>query len=161
MKPCGCSSCPLPSKPLRWRAVGPGADPDLPGSVLPVETLYRDLQSPGAAGSSGCGFGYARHIGRSRQRARFFAGAPEIRQTAERLDAMHLDPRWEVAPLYGNLPFEVQKRAIRPAPAGRRKIVLATSIAETSLTIEGIRVVVDSGLSRVPRFDVGSASPAW
>jgi ATP-dependent helicase HrpB len=55
--------------------------------------------------------------------------------------------------LYGALDAETQDRAISPAPAGRRKIVLATSIAETSLTIEGVRVVVDSGLARVPRYE--------
>lgn len=51
-----------------------------------------------------------------------------------------------LCPLYGALPLEAQQRAIRPAPEGRRKVVLATNIAETSLTIEGIRLVVDSGL---------------
>jgi ATP-dependent helicase HrpB len=57
-----------------------------------------------------------------------------------------------VLPLFGNLPHDAQDRAITPSPPGRRKIVLATSIAETSLTIEGVRVVIDAGLSRVPRF---------
>ena len=60
-------------------------------------------------------------------------------------------------PLYGALDAQTQDRAIAPAPPGRRKVVLATSIAETSLTIEGVRVVVDCGLARVPRYepDVG------
>ncbi len=59
--------------------------------------------------------------------------------------------------LFGALDAREQDRAISPSPAGRRKVVLATSIAETSLTIEGVRVVIDSGLSRVPRYepDVG------
>jgi ATP-dependent helicase HrpB len=57
-----------------------------------------------------------------------------------------------VVPLHGTLPPAEQDRALRPDPAGRRKVVLATSIAETSLTIDGVRVVVDAGLSRVPRF---------
>ncbi|MBV8791455.1 MAG: ATP-dependent helicase HrpB, partial [Pseudolabrys sp.] len=63
----------------------------------------------------------------------------------------------DIVALYGALEAQVQDRAISPAPKGRRKVVLATSIAETSLTIEGVRVVVDSGLSRVPRYepDVG------
>ena len=56
-------------------------------------------------------------------------------------------------PLYGDLEGAAQDAALRPAPAGQRKIVLATSIAETSLTIEGIRVVVDSGLRRYAEFD--------
>ena len=59
-----------------------------------------------------------------------------------------------VVPLYGDLPFKKQQEAILPHPDGRRKIVLATSIAETSLTIEGITTVIDSGYSRVPRYDV-------
>ena len=56
-------------------------------------------------------------------------------------------------PLYGDLPLPEQDKAIRRDPQGRRKIILATSIAETSLTIDGVRVVVDSGLRRSPRFD--------
>ena len=59
----------------------------------------------------------------------------------------------EIVPLYGALDAAEQDRAIAPAPAGRRKVVLATSIAETSLTIEGVRIVIDSGLSRVPRYE--------
>ena len=66
-------------------------------------------------------------------------------------------PSIDVVPLYGALDPAAQDRAIAAAEAGRRKIVLATSIAETSITIEGVRVVIDSGLARVPRFepDVG------
>ncbi len=60
-----------------------------------------------------------------------------------------------VAPLYGGLESAVQDEAIDPAPAGKRKVVLATSIAETSLTIEGVRVVIDCGVARVPRFEPG------
>ena len=65
-------------------------------------------------------------------------------------------PEWQVRPLYGNLTRSEQDLAIAPAAPGKRKVVLATSIAETSLTIDGIRIVVDSGLMRVPRFDVRS-----
>ncbi len=63
----------------------------------------------------------------------------------------------DIAPLYGALDSRTQDLAVAPSPAGRRKIVLATSIAETSLTIEGVRVVIDSGLMRVPVYepDVG------
>lgn len=59
----------------------------------------------------------------------------------------------DVAPLYGALPPAAQDRAVAPAPPGRRKVVLATPVAETSITIEGVRVVVDSGLTRVPRYE--------
>jgi ATP-dependent helicase HrpB len=86
----------------------------------------------------------------------FLPGAAEIRRVTRLLENAGLGPDWIIAPLFGNLPRSSQARAIEPAPAGKRKIVLATSIAETSLTIEGIRAVVDSGLQRVPRFDVRS-----
>jgi len=86
----------------------------------------------------------------------FLPGAAEIRRVLARLASASLGGEWILAPLFGNLTKEEQDRAIAPAPAGRRKIVLATNIAETSLTIEGIRVVVDGGLVRAPRFDVRS-----
>ncbi|MBX6363711.1 MAG: ATP-dependent helicase HrpB [Gemmatimonadetes bacterium] len=82
----------------------------------------------------------------------FLPGAAEIRRTAERLRAAVLPPGTRVLPLHGNLPAEEQDRALAPSRPGERKVVLATSIAETSLTIEGVRVVVDAGLMRVPRF---------
>jgi ATP-dependent helicase HrpB len=85
----------------------------------------------------------------------FLPGSGEIRRTAERLDGTV--PRGvAIAPLYGDLSSRDQDAAIAPAPLGTRKVVLATSIAETSLTIEGVRVVVDSGLARRPRFDPSS-----
>jgi len=86
----------------------------------------------------------------------FLPGAAEIRRT-ETLLKERVDAATGVVALYGALDADTQDRAISPAPAGRRKVVLATSIAETSLTIEGVRIVVDSGLARVPRYepDVG------
>jgi ATP-dependent helicase HrpB len=83
----------------------------------------------------------------------FLPGAGEIRRTESLLRERITDPSVDLAPLYGTLDPQAQDRAIAPAPAGRRKVVLATSIAETSLTIEGVRVVVDCGLARVPRYD--------
>src|SRR5262249_17838774 len=87
----------------------------------------------------------------------FLPGAGEIRRTETLLRERINDPATDIVALYGALEADVQDRAIAPAPAGRRKVVLATAIAETSLTIEGVRVVVDSGLARVPRYepDVG------
>jgi ATP-dependent helicase HrpB len=82
----------------------------------------------------------------------FLPGAAEIRRTAERLTG--LPSGVAVDPLYGALSPAEQNAAIAPAPAGVRKIVLATDIAESSLTIEGVRIVIDSGFARVPRFDV-------
>ena len=81
----------------------------------------------------------------------FLPGAREIRRVQAKLAG--LGDGLIVAPLYGDLPAAAQDQAIRPAPAGTRKVVLATNIAETSLTIEGVRVVIDSGLARAPRFD--------
>jgi len=86
----------------------------------------------------------------------FLPGAAEIRRTKTLLEG-RTEPVTDVVALYGALTGDEQDRAIAPAPTGRRKIVLATSIAETSITIEGVRIVVDSGLARVPRYepDVG------
>ncbi len=83
----------------------------------------------------------------------FLPGAAEIRRTAELLAATVKDPAVDIVPLFGALDRAEQDRAIEPAAPSRRKLVLATSIAETSLTIEGVRIVVDSGLARVPRFE--------
>jgi len=83
----------------------------------------------------------------------FLPGAGEIRRTADRLLESVRDPLVDIVQLYGALDAETQDRAIAPSPVCRRKVVLATSIAETSLTIEGVRIVVDSGLARVPRYE--------
>ncbi|KQT60099.1 ATP-dependent helicase [Methylobacterium sp. Leaf456] len=85
----------------------------------------------------------------------FLPGQAEIRRTAERLEG-RLPEGIDLAPLYGALTQGEQDRAVAPAPSGRRKVVLATSIAETSLTIEGVRIVVDSGLARVPLYEPGN-----
>lgn len=86
----------------------------------------------------------------------FLPGAAEIRRTQVQLEG-RLNAATEVVALYGALAGNEQDRAIAPAPSGQRKVVLATSIAETSITIEGVRIVIDSGLARVPRYepDVG------
>jgi ATP-dependent helicase HrpB len=85
----------------------------------------------------------------------FLPGAAEIRRAETLLRERIDDPAIDIVALYGALEAQAQDRAIAPAPAGRRKIVLATSIAETSLTIEGVRIVVDCGLARVPRYEPG------
>ena len=127
------------------------------GRAFPVETRYlgRDAAAP-----------IERQVADAAARAvraepgsvlAFLPGAAEIRRAEtfvkERID----DPSIDVVALFGALESDVQDRAIAPSPKGRRKIVLATSIAETSLTIEGVRIVIDCGLSRVPRYepDVG------
>ncbi|MCK1745365.1 ATP-dependent helicase HrpB [Bradyrhizobium sp. 139] len=83
----------------------------------------------------------------------FLPGAAEIRRTQNFLSERVQDASIEIVPLFGALDAAVQDRAIAPAPKGTRKVVLATSIAETSLTIEGVRIVVDSGFARVPRYE--------
>ncbi len=82
----------------------------------------------------------------------FLPGQGEILRLAASLSEQSLGSHVEVMPLFGNLPLEAQDRAIAASPPGHRKIVLATSIAESSLTIEGVRCVVDSGVARVARF---------
>ncbi len=85
----------------------------------------------------------------------FLPGQAEITRTAERLEG-RFGPETIVTPLFGNLSQKEQDAAIRPAAVGTRKIVLATSIAETSITIDGVRIVIDSGLQRLPAFEAST-----
>jgi ATP-dependent helicase HrpB len=127
------------------------------GRAFPVDTRYlgRDARAP-----------IERQVADAIERALraetgsllvFLPGAREIRRTETLLKERVGDPAVDVVALFGALDMREQDRAISPSPPGRRKVVLATSIAETSLTIEGVRVVIDSGLSRLPRYepDVG------
>jgi ATP-dependent helicase HrpB len=122
------------------------------GRSYPVETRYAapraGVRVEGAVAAA-VRESLARHDG---DLLVFLPGQGEIRRVEEALLAGPLPAGVTVAPLYGNLSQEQQDRAILPAPPRERKVVLATSIAETSLTIEGVRVVIDSGLARVPRF---------
>ncbi len=124
------------------------------GRAFPVETRYLGKGSPGRAED---------HMARSIQHAlreddgsvlAFLPGQGEIHRTA-RLLKDKLPPNVDVAPLFGAMDPKEQDHAIRPASKGRRKVVLATSIAQTSLTIEDVRIVIDSGLARVPRYEPG------
>ncbi|HEY7244340.1 MAG TPA: ATP-dependent helicase HrpB [Xanthobacteraceae bacterium] len=123
------------------------------GRSFPVETRYlgRDVR-----------IGIEREVAQAVLRALrseagsllvFLPGIAEIHRTQALLRECISEPGVDIVALHGALEAQVQDRAIAPAPAGRRKIVLATSVAETSLTIEGVRVVVDSGLARVPRYE--------
>jgi ATP-dependent helicase HrpB len=127
------------------------------GRAFPVETRYlgRDTREP-----------IERQVADAALRALraeagsalvFLPGQGEIRRTETLLKERLDDPAVDVVTLYGALDAQTQDRAISPAPKGQRKVVLATAIAETSLTIEGVRIVIDSGLARVPRYepDVG------
>ncbi len=120
------------------------------GRMFPVDTRYLDRESVGRfedTVASAVRNGLAQESGSALV---FLPGVGEIRRVEERLQG--LASTIDLAPLYGDLSPADQDRAISPSPAGRRKVVLATSIAETSLTIEGVRIVIDGGLMRVPRF---------
>jgi ATP-dependent helicase HrpB len=127
-----------------------------PGQSFPVETRYVGRHTPAFSRDALGDTVLSAARSESGSILVFLPGAAEIRQVARLLEKAGLGPDWIIAPLFGNLPRSAQDQAIVPAPDGKRKIVLATSIAETSLTIEGIRVVVDCGLQRIPRFDVRS-----
>ncbi len=126
------------------------------GRSYPVQTHYLDRPSRTAVTQTMADAIVAACRNEEGSILAFLPGAKEIRQTATILEGKGLDSHQIIAPLYGNLPHQKQQQAIFPAPEGKRKIVLASAIAETSLTIEGIRVVIDSGLSRLPRYDAGS-----
>ncbi|HEY1926990.1 MAG TPA: ATP-dependent helicase HrpB [Caulobacteraceae bacterium] len=126
------------------------------GRAYPVETRYLGRDPRASIDEQ-----MARAIGRALGAEEggvlaFFPGQGEILRTADRLREILRESPVDIHPLYGALEPGDQDRAIAPAPPGRRKVVLATSIAQTSLTLEGVRVVVDSGWARVPRFDPAS-----
>ena len=122
------------------------------GRMHRVDIIYADTQPDprdmAQAAASAVAAAHQRHKG---DILVFLPGQGEIERCREML-AASLAPT-AVLPLYGNLPPEVQRRAIAPSREGERKVVIATPIAETSITIEGVRVVVDSGLCRSMVFD--------
>uniref|UniRef100_UPI003BA85DE5 ATP-dependent helicase HrpB n=1 Tax=Stappia sp. TaxID=1870903 RepID=UPI003BA85DE5 len=123
-----------------------------PGRTFPVETHYlgRDPRKPAADQvASAVRKALSQESGSV---LAFLPGQGEIRRAADLLEGT-LPRDTDLAPLYGALDPRAQAAAIRPALEGRRKVVLASAIAQTSLTIEGVRVVVDSGLARVPVFE--------
>ena len=120
------------------------------GRMFPVDTRHLDREAAGRIEDTVAAAIRRALAEESGSALVFLPGVGEIRRVEERLAG--LDRTIDIAPLYGDLSPGDQDRAIAPSPAGRRKVVLATSIAETSLTIEGVRIVIDSGLMRVPRF---------
>jgi len=123
------------------------------GRMFPVETRYLDHPLSGHLDGA-----VTQVIRRSLARDQgsllvFLSGMAEIRRVERQLLDAGLGSDVMIAPLHGDLPQAAQDSAIEPAPRGTRKVVLATSIAETSLTIDGIRVVIDGGQLRAPRFD--------
>ena len=125
------------------------------GRAFPVETLYREpdpLRRLEDQVTEAVLSALREHDGSALV---FLPGQGEITRTAERL-AGRVPANTDIAPLFGQLTPAEQDRAIRPAEPGRRKIVLATAIAETSLTIDGVRIVIDSGFRRVPVYEPGT-----
>jgi ATP-dependent helicase HrpB len=122
------------------------------GKVFPVDTRY--LIEPLSGSIEAAVAGVIKNAVRDEQGdiLVFLPGIAEIRRVESRLKDAGLAEQANIVALYGNLSQEAQDRAISASPAGVRKIVLSTSIAETSLTVEGIRIVIDSGLMRIPRF---------
>ena len=123
------------------------------GRLFPVETRYLDQPLTGRLDLA-----VVQHIRQALAKDHgsllvFLPGMAEIRRVERILTETGLDASIRIAPLHGDLPQQRQDAAIQPAQPGTRKVVLATSIAETSLTIDGIRVVIDAGRLRVPRFD--------
>lgn len=123
------------------------------GRMFPVDTRYLDHPLSGHLDAA-----VTQIIRRSLSQDQgsllvFLPGMAEIRRVERKLLDAQLGPAIRIAPLHGDLPQAAQDAAIAPAAPGTRKIVLATSIAETSLTIDGVRVVIDAGQLRVPRFD--------
>ncbi|MHB1207443.1 MAG: ATP-dependent helicase HrpB [Rhodospirillaceae bacterium] len=150
------------SATLDGGAVAAVLGPDIPVITaphrpFPVETRYLDKPRGGKSSGPDLASDMASLIRRALDKESgsvlaFLPGEGEIRRTEDLLRDLPRDII--VAPLYGALPPAEQDRAVNTAPAGRRKVVLATTIAETSLTIEGVRVVVDCGYKRSPRFNV-------
>ncbi|MFO1131956.1 MAG: ATP-dependent helicase HrpB [Hyphomicrobiales bacterium] len=139
-----------------------GAAPviDAPGRVFPVETRYLDKAQRQTIAADAVRAVHRALDETDKSILVFLPGEAEIRRTEEALNAAGLPRNTVVRPLYGAMGFAEQDAAIRPSPPGERKIVLATTIAETSLTIDGIGAVVDCGFKRVPRFDPASGMTA-
>src|SRR5690606_17367565 len=122
------------------------------GRSFPVEIRYRE-RAPGEPVEDAVAAAVRNALAeKSGSILAFLPGQREIERARERLEG-RVGADVDIVPLYGQLDGKAQDLAIRPAPPGRRKVVLATSIAETSITIDGVRVVIDSGLSRLPKYE--------
>ncbi len=129
---------------------------EAPGRMFPVKTRYLPLSRFGMSLEEHMCAAILHLVEEERgDILAFLPGGAEIRRLASRLSAYALPVGTAVLPLYGDLPPAEQDRVVAPSRSGERKIVLATNIAESSLTIEGVRIVVDSGLARRQRFDPG------
>ncbi len=123
------------------------------GRLFPVRRIYRPRDPRAPLEQDVSGAVKAALAAEPGSALVFLPGVREIERAAERLRTDITDTSVDIRPLFGAMSAQDQDSAIAPAPPGRRKVVLATSIAETSLTIEGVRIVVDAGLARRPRFE--------
>jgi len=124
------------------------------GRAYPVEVVYRPTDRPGSAAAVAAAVEEAlAGPGDPGDVLVFLPGAEEIRRAGSHLAGLAARAGLEVLPLHGSLPEAEQARALRPSAAGRRRVILATNIAETSLTIDGVRTVVDAGLARTAGYD--------
>ncbi|WP_353662561.1 ATP-dependent helicase HrpB [Hydrogenimonas sp. SS33] len=130
------------------------------GRSHPVRYRYLDIRTPPPAPRDIAAASVGKTVEALQEEAGdilvFLPGAKEIREAERLLRQKTGDDRLLIAPLYGTLDARAQRLAVEPATDGRRKVVLATNIAETSLTIEGVRVVVDSGWERSVFYDAAS-----
>lgn len=130
------------------------------GRLYPVHVEYRpagfSLPFPREIARQAAQCIHTALAGQSGDILAFLPGTAEIRQTHELLSASLGGSELSIQPLYGDLSLAAQTAAVQPDPHGKRRVILATPIAETSVTIEGIRVVVDSGFKRSPQFDPNS-----
>ncbi|WP_028749000.1 ATP-dependent helicase HrpB [Rhizobium mesoamericanum] len=125
------------------------------GRSYPIEIRYQDRPGGERIEDAMARAIVDAHASESGSILAFLPGQAEIARTAERLEG-RFGPQTLIAPLFGNLSQREQDAAIRPAERGTRKVVLATSIAETSITIDGVRIVIDSGLQRLPVFEAST-----
>jgi len=125
------------------------------GRSFPIDIRYQDRPGGERVEDAVTRAIFDAHANEAGSILAFLPGQAEITRTVERLQG-RFGPETLIAPLYGNLTQKEQDAAIRPAPSGTRKIVLATSIAETSITIDGVRIVIDSGLQRLPVFEAST-----
>lgn len=138
------------------RALGDPPIVTASGRQHPVEVLHTPRDADGPLGVAVAGEVARMMHEHPGDVLAFLPGVGEITRAQEALERLMAEdgaPEALIRPLYGDMPLDAQQAAIEPDTRGRRRVVLATSIAETSLTIEGVRIVVDSGFVRVPRFD--------
>ncbi|MFF2015677.1 ATP-dependent helicase HrpB [Paenibacillus sp. NPDC058177] len=132
---------------------------DCPGRTYPVETVYSPVPAASRIEKSAAAAVRRALAEQPGDVLVFLPGEREIRRTQRELEAAILPQETVLRPLYGQLPQNAQDAAVAPAVPGQRKVVLATSIAETSLTIQGVRTVIDTGLRRTQVFSPRTGMP--